>query len=136
MHEAFKTYLPENFHTINGYLFLANPAEMIEFYQKVFYAEELSRTIRQENGEIQNCILRVGDSIFMISQAAPPFMDMRTCFYLYVADVDAIYHRALEEGGVSVFEPADMDFGDRQGGIMDPAGNYWWISKRLVRQGY
>lgn len=25
------------------------------------------------------------------------------------------------------FEPADMDYQDRQSGIIDPGGNYWWI---------
>lgn len=72
----------------------------------------------------------------MISQAAGQFEGMRTAFYLYVNDVDSLYEIALKHGAESVFPPSDMEFGDRQGGIVDPAGNYWWISKRLEEQGY
>jgi len=88
------------------------------------------------NGQIGNCILKIGDSCFMISQARGEFENMRTAFYLYVDDVDAVYHNAMEIGGKESFPPEDMDYEDRQGGIIDPAGNYWFISKRLVDKGY
>jgi PhnB protein len=29
-----------------------------------------------------------------------------------------------------------MPYGDRQGGVRDPAGNIWWISQRIVRAPY
>jgi len=29
-------------------------------------------------------------------------------------------------------DPMDMPYGDRQGGVVDPCGNTWWISTRLV----
>lgn len=57
---------------------------------------------------------------------------MRTALYLYVDDVDAMHQRAIDYGAVVEFEPTDMDYQDRQSGIIDPSGNYWWISKRLV----
>jgi uncharacterized glyoxalase superfamily protein PhnB len=53
-----------------------------------------------------------------------------------VKNVDEIYQLAMKNGAKSVFEPADQDFGDRQGGIEDPAGNYWWISMRLEEKNY
>lgn len=67
----------------------------------------------------------------MISQARGQFLGMKTSMYLYANDVDALYTNALKYGAKSEFEPADMDYGDRQAGIVDPAGNYWWVSKRL-----
>ena len=72
----------------------------------------------------------------MITQARGAFMGMRTAFYLYVDDVDAIHQRAIENGASVVFEAEDMDYGDRQSGVMDPSGNYWWISKRFDQKGY
>ncbi|MEM7510454.1 MAG: VOC family protein [Bacteroidota bacterium] len=136
MNPIFDTYRPEGFHTLNGYLFLENPEELISFLSAVFLAEEISRTVGEDGKLIRNCILRIGDSSIMLAQASEAFAGMRTCFYLYVSDVDEVYQRAMDHGGQSVFPPADMDFGDRQGGIMDPAGNYWWISKRLDEGGY
>ncbi len=61
---------------------------------------------------------------------------MQTSFYLYVEDVDMMHSRAIENGAILEFEPADMPYDDRQSGIMDPCGNYWWISTRLVKKGY
>jgi len=136
MNPIFDTYLPEGFSTVNGYLFVENPEELITFLKNAFYAEEINRSIRADNGDIGNVILKIGHSCFMISQARGSFLGMRTAFYLYVKDVDAIHQRAVEYGASVVFEAADMDFGDRQSGVMDPSGNYWWLSHRFDQKGY
>ena len=47
-----------------------------------------------------------------------------------------MHRRAIENGAILEFEPADMPYDDRQSGIIDPCGNYWWISTRLVKKGY
>ncbi len=134
--KEFETYRPDGFHTVSSYIFSEKPQELIDFLQKAFLAEELNRTVDQKSGTIANCILRIGDSCFMISQARGEFLGMRTSFYLFVADVDSTYDNAIEAGGKKVFEPADMDYEDRQAGIVDPSGNYWWISKRLKEKNY
>ncbi|MFP2996083.1 VOC family protein [Spongiivirga sp. MCCC 1A20706] len=136
MNEIFNTYRPEGFHTVNSYLFTADPLELIDFLKHVFYAEEIGRSLHPKSGVISNCILKIGDSCIMISQATESFLNMRTALYLYVDDVDEIHDRAVSHGAKVEFMPADMDYGDRQSGIIDPAGNYWWISKRLVEKGY
>lgn len=136
MKKIFNTYTPEGFSNVNSYLFVTDPVMLIDFLQKAFYAEEMNRSIDEETGEIGNVILKIGDSCFMISQTRGEFEGMRTAFYLYVEDVDSIYQNAISHGATNVFEPADMDYGDRQGGVIDPAGNYWWISKRLTKREY
>lgn len=136
MKTVFNTYTPEGFSNVNSYLFVADPEALVNFLQKAFYAEEINRSINETNGDISNVILKIGDSCFMISQARGQFEGMRTAFYLYVEDVDTMYQNALAQGAEVVFEPTDMPYEDRQGGIVDPAGNYWWISKRLVEKGY
>lgn len=136
MNPIYDTFHPSGFSTVNTYIFTANPQALIEFYQKAFYAEEYSRTINEENGEIRNAILKIGHSSIMISQARGQFYAMRTSFYLFVNDVDSLFENAVQHGAEAVFPPDDMDYGDRQGGVIDPAGNYWWISKRLVEGDY
>lgn len=136
MNKIFDTYRPEGFGTVSGYLMVEKPIELIEFLKNAFYAEEINRSINPKNGEIANVILKIGSSCFMISQARGQFMNMRTAFYIYVDNVERIHKRAIEHGAKVEFEPADMDYGDRQSGIVDPSGNYWWISKRLVNKGY
>jgi uncharacterized glyoxalase superfamily protein PhnB len=136
MEAIFNTYRPEGFHTLNPYLFTKDPEGFINFLKRTFYARELSRTINDKNGEVANCILKIGDSCFMVSQARGEFENMRTSFYLYADDVDLLYKNALEQGAASVLAPADMDYNDRQAGVKDTEGNYWWISKRLVQSAY
>jgi len=136
MNQIFETYTPEGFETINGYVFSEHPENLISFLKNTFYAQEINRSINPKNGDIANVILKIGSSSFMISQARGKFLNMRSAFYIYVDNVDEIHQRAIKHGATVEFEPADMDYQDRQSGIVDPSGNYWWISKRLVRKGY
>ncbi|QAA80923.1 VOC family protein [Aequorivita sp. H23M31] len=136
MNKIYDTYRPKGFGTVSSYLMVENPEELINFLKKAFYAEELNRSINPKNGVIANIILKIGNSCFMISQARGEFLNMRTSFYLYVDDVDKLHQRAIENGAKEEFAPRDMEYQDRQSGIIDPSGNYWWISKRLVNKDY
>ena len=44
--------------------------------------------------------------------------------------------RGIGLRATEVFRPADMPYQDRQAGVIDPSGNYWWISRRLVEEPY
>ena len=35
-----------------------------------------------------------------------------------------------------IMDIANMPYGDRQGGVRDPAGNIWWVSQRLSDKPY
>ena len=136
MNPVFDTYRPEGFGTVSPYIFAEDPKALIEFLKHAFYAEIYSMDMDPETDNLINAILSIGDSKFMISQAREEFLGMRTSFYLYVNDVDGMFQRAVDHGAKVVFEPADMDYDDRQGGVIDPAGNYWWISQRLKEEPY
>ena len=131
MNSKFDTFHPDGFRSVNSHLFVKDPKGLIDYLKLSFYAQELNRVLLPDSDDIANVILKIGDSCIMLSQANKPFLDMRTSFYLYVKNVDEMCKNAIEQGGKSVFEPADQEYGDRQGGIEDPAGNYWWISTRL-----
>ena len=132
----YNTFRPDGFSTVSPYIFAQQPERLIAFLKEAFSANELNRTVNPGNGDIANCILKIGDSCIMISQARGDFEGMRTSFYLYVENVDEVYKHALACGATDVLKPMDMDYQDRQAGVIDPAGNYWWISKRLVEKNY
>ncbi|MTI22356.1 VOC family protein [Fulvivirga sp. RKSG066] len=136
MHKLYKTHLPEACSTVNTYLFVEKPEEYIKFLVDGLFAEEVGRMTDEKSGEIQNAQIQIGHSRIMISQARGQFLGMKTSMYLYTNDVDHLYENAIKRGAKGEFEPADMDYGDRQAGIKDPAGNYWWISKRLETKEY
>ncbi|HEV8190870.1 MAG TPA: hypothetical protein VGP82_05230, partial [Ktedonobacterales bacterium] len=57
----------------------------------------------------------------------PPATAMWASDYMYVADVDAAYQRALRAGVTSVAEPADKSYGERNAGVKVRAlAIYWW----------
>jgi uncharacterized glyoxalase superfamily protein PhnB len=57
-----------------------------------------------------------------------PREPMPSFLYLYVADTDATYKRALKAGAVSLEKPTDVPYGDRRAMIKDPFGNDWQIA--------
>ena len=48
--------------------------------------------------------------------------------HVYVEDTDAVYRRAMEAGGRSLYEPMDHFYGERSGGVADAHGNAWYIA--------
>jgi uncharacterized glyoxalase superfamily protein PhnB len=34
----------------------------------------------------------------------------------------------MEAGATSLYEPAQMPYGERSAGVMDPVGNHWYIA--------
>jgi PhnB protein len=54
-------------------------------------------------------------------------------FYMATDDVDAVYHRALAAGAISIVPPADQLYGDRLAIVADPVGNRWFATKPVVK---
>lgn len=136
MHKIYSTYKPKGFSTISLYLMVKNAKDYLAFLKSAFFAEEKQMSLDPENGEIRNCILQIGDACFMLSEARPPFEDMKSTYYLYTNDVDALHKNAIENGAIEYFPPQNMPYEDRQSGLIDKVGNYWWISQRLVEEDY
>jgi uncharacterized glyoxalase superfamily protein PhnB len=122
--------IPDGFHAITPYLTVHGAAKLMDFLKQAFGATEAFRKIRPD-GTIHHAQMRIYDSNVMIADAGEPWKPMPTGIYLYVEDCDAIYRRAIQAGGTSLMEPADMFYGDRNAGVEDPAGNLWWIATRI-----
>ncbi len=59
---------PEGFHSISPYLVVRNAAKAIEFYKKVFGAEERFRMHGLDGKTIMHADLKIGDSVFMLTE--------------------------------------------------------------------
>ena len=129
-------YIPEGYGTVFPYLMVEDMTRFVDFAKTVFNAKELGRTVLP-NGRVANCRLRIGTTSFMVSQAdSEGFKPMPAMHYIYVENTDATFAKALAHGARKIMDPADMPYDDRQGGVIDPSGNYWWISTRLVEEPY
>lgn len=122
--------IPEGFHAITPYLTVQGAGRLMDFLKQAFGAKETLRTTRPD-GTIGHAQMKIGDSNVMIADAGDPWKPMPTAIYLYVEDCDATYQRALQAGAISLMEPADMFYGDRNSGVQDPSGNFWWISTHI-----
>jgi PhnB protein len=125
--EADMKPIPEGFHTITPYLFADGAPGLIEFISKAFDGEVVYRKDRAD-GSVMHATMRIGDSMLMLADATNEFRPMPTSIYLYVADCDAIYRRALSVGGTSVFDIMTLPSGERYGGVKDRWGNIWWVA--------
>ena len=72
--------------------------------------------------------MKIGDSIVLIGGGGKwKGTPKPTAIHVYVPNADEVYERALQAGAISMYEPADRPYGDREGGVRDLAGNLWYI---------
>jgi PhnB protein len=122
--------IPDDCGAITPYLLVPDVARLIEFLKQAFAGIERTR-ISRPNGTVLHAQVRIGNSLLMIGEPQAPWKPRPSMLYLYVADIDATYKRALEAGATSVVEPADMFYGDRHACVKDVADNDWWIASRI-----
>jgi PhnB protein len=116
-------FIPEGWHTVTPRIVVHNAKELVEFTRQVFGAiGEYRRDLPSE--------VRIGDSIVMISDAGIR-KTMTAFLYVYVADTDATYLRAIKAGARSIEKPSDMPYGDRRCMVEDKWGNTWQIATHL-----
>jgi uncharacterized glyoxalase superfamily protein PhnB len=115
-----RTATPPNWHTVTPRIVARDAPRLVEFLSYVFGATgqfDLSSP----------CVLTIGDSHIMVSEAGAR-EPMSGFLYVYVADVDSAYRRAVERGAKSIEEPFDTPYGDRRCMIQDLWGNMWQIA--------
>lgn len=122
--------IPKGYNTLTPFLVVTNGEEIIEFLKNAFEAEEMYRMTGPDNG-IMHAELKLGNSMIMIGEAMADNKPWPNMLYFYTKDVDSVYQKALDAGAKSVNEPANHYYGDRNAGVMDPAGNMWWIATHI-----
>jgi PhnB protein len=122
--------IPEGYHTVTPYLTVDDAGKLIEFVKAAFGATVL-HAMTNDEGNIRHAEAQIGDSRVMIAQAFGEWKPRPSTLYLYVDDTDETYRRALAAGAKSLMEPANQFYGDRNGGVEDAFGNWWWIATRI-----
>ncbi|TDR82765.1 putative glyoxalase superfamily protein PhnB [Paludibacterium purpuratum] len=124
--------IPDGFQSVVPYLAAQDASALIAFLQQAFDAQ-VCLLHKLPSGHVLHAQVRVGDCMVMTSDPQPkseckigPAM-----LYMYVADVDAAYRKAVDAGGKSLSTPADMFYGDRSAGVEDPAGNQWYLATHI-----
>ncbi|HWX37787.1 MAG TPA: VOC family protein [Candidatus Sulfotelmatobacter sp.] len=130
--------IPEGYHSVTPYLYERNAAAAIEFYKKVFGAEEVLR-MPGPGGKIMHAEINIGNSRVMLADENPQMnalgpLSVGGCgssLYVYIEDVDAVVKRA-EAAGATLTRPVkDQFYGDRSGAFTDPFGYNWYVATRV-----
>jgi PhnB protein len=132
--------------SIMPFLHIEGAASAVEFYKSVFGATVLMRD-EEPSGIVSHAMLKMGETTVMLSD--PTSADVKqndvhgltrtprsfggspVHLYIYVADVDDVFKRAIEAGAKVIDEVEDKDWGDRCGGIEDPFGHVWFVGTPL-----
>src|SRR4051812_16473390 len=99
-----KNAVPPGFRTITPQLTYEDAARAIDWHKKALGAEEVSRATGPD-GKIMHAELRIGDSVFMLNdtmgggKSPRQFGGSPASFWIYVADCDALFNRAVAAGG-------------------------------------
>jgi uncharacterized glyoxalase superfamily protein PhnB len=122
--------LPEGFHAITPYVITAGADAVMAFAKAAFGATERVR-VPAGDGKVMHAEMQIDDSVIEISDGSAQWPPKPCNLHLYVSDADAAYRRALAGGASSLYEPMDQPYGDRECGVIDGGGNYWFIATHL-----
>ena len=124
------TAKPEGYRSITPYLVVDRAARLIEFLKDAFGAQEIAR-YSDEGGAVRHAQIWIGDSIIEVADSLPEYPPMPTSLHLFVPNVDEVYSRAIAAGATSYDPIVDQPYEDREGGVVDPSGNHWYIATHL-----
>ena len=130
--------IPEGYPQVMPYLTVDGASAAIDFYTTVFGAKERLRMPAPE-GKVGHAELEIGDSVVMLADA---FADMGNqtpaalggtpvTVMVYVADVDAVFDRALKAGATEERKVENQFYGDRAGQFVDPCGHKWFVATHV-----
>ncbi len=118
------------------YLSIKGAAAAIDYYKAAFGAVETGQRY-EENGRIGHADLEIDGAPFSLSDESPEYDSLSPStlggagvhMILSVADVDAVFARAVAAGGMANRPVKDEPHG-RMGVLDDPFGHRWFIHAR------
>jgi PhnB protein len=130
--------IPEGYPQVMPYLTVDGASAAIDFYTTVFGATERLRMPAPE-GKVGHAELEIGDSVVMLADAFPDMGNQTPAalggtpvtVMVYVADVDAVFDRALKAGATEERKVENQFYGDRAGQFVDPFGHKWFVATHV-----
>jgi PhnB protein len=122
--------IPDGYTAVTPYLIVKDPDAVIAFVKAAFGAT-VADEHRTPDGKVAHADVVIGGAHVMMGGASDKWPEQKGSILVYVPDADATYKAALAAGATSVYEPTTHFYGDRSGGVTDPAGVTWWISTHV-----
>ena len=128
--------IPAGYPQLTPYICVDGADTAIEFYKKVFGAQERMR-MPGPDGSIMHAEMEMREGVVMMGRPGPDYRNPRHLggatqgLYIYVDDVDGHFAQAKRSGAKVVKELTDEFYGDRVYGAEDPEGHQWFFAKHI-----
>ena len=130
--------IPNGYASVTPYLIVQGAARAIEFYKNIFGATERMR-LPTPDGKVAHAEIEIGSSVIMMadeclergSKSPDTIGGTPVCLNLYVADVDAVFAKALAKGAELIRPVENQFYGDRSGMFCDPFGHRWNVATHI-----
>jgi uncharacterized glyoxalase superfamily protein PhnB len=116
----------ETYSTVTPYLVVPDADAELKFLTAAFGATEKTCE-RTPQGAVMHAEIVIGDTLLMMGQASEHWKAKAASLYVWVANVDEVYAKALAAGAASESAPEDKTYGHRNAGVVDACGITWWI---------
>jgi PhnB protein len=123
-------HIPAGLAPVVPQLVIAGAQAAIEFYERAFGAQ-LLHAMPGPKGSIMHAAIRIGEATLFLSDATEFAKPTASNTYVYLADVDATFERAVKAGAAVLAPLTNMFWGDRWGMVADPFGNTWQLGRHI-----
>lgn len=124
--------VPEKHQAVMPYLILENAIRFIEFTKAVFDASVAICKKTDGDDRIMHAEIQIDGSTVMFADTTADWQPANANLFVYVANADESYQKAIDNGANSVMPLSDQDYG-RTCGVIDPLGNTWWITSVIKK---
>jgi uncharacterized glyoxalase superfamily protein PhnB len=121
----------DTYRTVTPYLVVPDADAEIRFLKEAFGATE-KLCQRTPDNTVMHAEVVIGNSLLMLGQANQAWKALPAALYVWIADVDAAYTKALSAGATSQSAPEDKPYGHRNAGVVDSNGITWWIGSPIA----
>lgn len=128
--------IPEGFNTVTPAITFKDVRRAIDFYKRALGAVEHFVMPGPDGKGVMHAEIQIGSSVLMMgeenvhcpSKSAQTLGASPVGFYLYVADADVAFKKAVDAGATVLQPVSDMFWGDRMGTLKDPFGHTWMVA--------
>jgi uncharacterized glyoxalase superfamily protein PhnB len=128
--------IPKDSPQVTPGLYYDDPRAALEWLEKAFgFRTRLAVT--DGDGKVIHAETTCGEGVMQVSPTGDVRRSPRTLgastqgVCVYVADVDALYRRALAAGARIWIDISDRPYGDRGFGVFDCEDHTWWFAQRV-----
>ena len=119
--------IPQNHQAVMPYLMLHGAPKFIDFTIAVFGADAGTKQFRDDGVTLIHAEIHIAGSTIMIAEATEQWQPQTANLFVYVANADDTFAKAIDNDATVVMELSDQSYG-RTCGVSDPFGNVWWIT--------